>query len=122
MLRRRRPAALPTTRQPIGAHQVTTLVGNPDTPVIQRERGLRHVIGAGLQGHAGTAYGYDKGDPANSFETVVQTARQPTAALAGVGRIADAVQMQAPMQITDIAMSDPALDPFQELLWNRIAR
>lgn len=117
--RRERPSEGP---KQLGVHTEVIVVGNPDTPVIQRLRALNHRIGLGLQGYSGQAMGYDQGDPANSMEYVIPTTTSPTSAYAAIGRPADAVAMQTPSEITDIVMSDPDLDPYQALLYNRIAR
>jgi len=98
------------------------LTAVPDTLSINRERALLYSIGVGLQGYAGTAVGYDRGNVANSMTTVIDPLSSPTSAMANVGRIADAANMAPPAEITDIVMSDPALDPYQALLWNRIGR
>lgn len=116
--RRQARTALPP--QPIGrVHVEAAVVADPDTANIQRMRAINLNIGKGLQGYAGTVVGYDRGDPAVSLTTVMPGGNMPTAALAQVGRIAD---QAPPATIQDIAMSDPSLDPYQSLLWQRISR
>lgn len=123
MFGRTRRAVPPETRSDdFGYDRDVALVARADTISVNRNRALNYRIGVGLQGYSGTAVGYDRGDPANSLTTVLVGTPSPTLALATIGRIADATAMAPPAEITDIVMSDPALDPYQALLWNRISR
>lgn len=93
----------------------------PDVAAIGRQRALDHRLGAGLAGHAGTVIGYDRGDPAHSFERVVDPIRSPTAALARIGTPADATRMAPPPEVTDMA-SAFELGAYQSTMWTRGSR
>jgi len=118
--RRQRPSTRPAETNVVPEIGLTAL---PDYTSIARQQSLTGTIGATLRGYSGTAIGYDRGDPAMSFEGVLPgPLASPTAAMARIGRVADAAKMAPPAEITDIVMSDPALDPYQALLYQRIAR
>lgn len=109
------PVALPGLR----VHPELALVADPDYANIQRQRAIFLQTGKQLQGFSGQVVGYDRGDPANSLTQVLPGGPLPTAAIAQVGKPAD----QPPVAvIQDVVMSDPALDPYQAMLWNRISR
>lgn len=122
--RRARVAAPPQTPPGnLGYHTEVALVGNPDVVNIDRQRALYYRVGLGLQGLAGTVIGYDRGDPAHSLTAVINNPeRTPTNAYAAIGRPADALTMAPTPEFSDMASTNPQLDPYNALLWNRIAR
>lgn len=105
-----------------GYRRVVALEAVPDYATIHHSRALNYSIGLGLQGHTGQVIGYDRGDPATSLNAVMPPQSNPTLAMAHVGHLSDALSTAPPAEITDIVMTDPALDTYQEMLWNRITR
>lgn len=122
-LRRREADKLPTRQQDFGFHRETIVVGNPDRPVLRRERALRQQIGHGLQGYSGQVRGYDRGDPAHSLTALVNAGPHPTAALAAIApaKLRDAATLD-PAEYSDRALTNPDLDPYMAALWNRLNR
>lgn len=119
---RTEPAQPPHGSVQSGVHVQAAVVANPDYANIKRQRAIFLQTGKQLQGQSGTVVGYDRGDPENSFRTVLQSASLPSIAMAAIGRPADAIRMAPTPEVTDLVMSNPDLDGYQALLWNRIAR
>lgn len=119
--RRAAPPADEPAGDIFGYQKVTALVAVPDVRSIARERALNYQIGVGLQGYAGQAIGYDRGAPEMTLTAVMQPHTTPTASLADIGRHADGSTAPTP-EVTDLVMSDPALDPYQAMLWARLSR
>jgi hypothetical protein len=113
------PAPDPGGHAPSGYVQDIGLTALPDAIAIGRVAALTARIGAGLAGHSGAAYGYDHGDPARSLTGPVQGRPLPTAALAQISRSSDLASMPTP-SYSDLALTDPALDPYMAQLWARM--
>jgi hypothetical protein len=101
-------------------HAQPIMVADPDTFAIRRERAIRNVEGRGLQGNTGYVLDYDRGDPAHSFEQVLQGTSVPANPYANLG-IAEAVIL-AQTEIYDQAINDAELTAYEANLLSRIAR
>jgi hypothetical protein len=111
-----------TGRVPTGYQAQTTLIAAPDLRSIARLRALSLRIGMGLQGHTGTPYGYDKGDPANSLTGPVDNAQGSVARAQAAVTTPYANSFRPGMSFQDQPLADPELDPYNTLLWNRMNR
>lgn len=121
-LNRRRPAAAGPPAVLPGVHPQTVLVADQDTDALEREAGLRHMTGRQLQGVSGYVVGYDRGDPANSYERLVPRASQPAAAmahLAGHNALSDRLPGT---EVYDTATTNEQLNAYQAAMLARIAR
>lgn len=98
------------------------LYAEPDRPSIARNNALTLQIGNQLAGGSGYIVGYDRGDPATSLTGAVVITQQPTAAMAQVGRLADQAAFIPTSEFYDMSTTDPSQDPYQSLLFQRIAR
>lgn len=116
----------PAGRVPSGYEADIILRARPDVAVIARQRALQLRYGLALQGHTGTPYGYDKGDPANSLTGPVPSAGGAggnAVMLAQAGITAPYSNSQRPVQnYADRPLADPSLDPYNSLLWYRMQR
>lgn len=111
------PPGDPAGHVPRGFTAETVLVALPDTRAINYVGALGTVLGRGLAGHAGTPYGYDGGDPMVTLTGPVPGRPTPTAAYA---KIAGPNPAKPIPQYSDLALTDPALDPYMALLWQRM--
>lgn len=109
-------------RVPSGYQPVTTLVAAPDVRAVARLRALQLRIGLGLQGHTGTPYGYDKGDPANSLTGPVDNPQGSVAIAQAAIQSPYANSARPGMNFSDQPLVDPDLDPYNALLWHRMNR
>lgn len=107
---------------PTGYHAETILVANPDTRAIARLRVLNQRIGLGLQGHTGTPYGYDRGDPARSLTGPVPTAGASITAAQARIVSPHANSVRPTMNYSDVPLTSPELDPYNALLFNRMVQ
>lgn len=104
-----------------GYEAVTALVARPDGAAIDRVETLNARVGATLRGYSGTVVRYDRGDPVVSLTGPVQSVPYApvAAALAQIGRPSAVAGVAVP-EFSSLAFTDPSLDPWNALLWQRL--
>lgn len=104
----------------VRVHAEPVATADPDWATIERDRSLRRIIGRGLQGGAGIVVDYDRGDPAHSFERVVQPFHDPTAAANRIGMRDGVLLTQS--EVSDWGSTNETLTAYEQAQLARIAR
>jgi len=100
----------------------TVMVARPDTAVIGRLDALTGRIGASLAGRTGTVIGADRGDPTRSLTGPVRGVIDGVStSMAEITSGPGSHPLGVP-DYADSASTNPALDPYRSLLWDRMQR
>jgi hypothetical protein len=118
--RRAKVAPAPAPRQEVSRYAPDPgMVCLPDAPSNARLDAITGMTARQLQGHCGTVYGYDRGDPTHTLTGAIVGKQSPTDAQARI-YASDKGVYKPPMTFQDTPGVDPLTDPYKAAAWARM--